>query len=84
MTPAELAKVTKAMRDLGFSNAEIDACGGDQVALLNRISAERSSVTRSGTTVVYGARRINDKKIADVDGHLARALAKVIVSKKVI
>lgn len=81
MTPQELAKVSKAMRDLGYSNAEIDACNGDQAALLSLMAAERSESARSGNGVAYGARRPNDKTLKDVDDHLAKQVAKASPGK---
>lgn len=80
MTPAELAKVTKAARDLGFTNAEVDACNGDQAALLALFASACSEVSRDvpGTGVSYGARRVGRRTIKDIDDHVAKLTAKAV------
>jgi hypothetical protein len=81
MTPAELAKVTKAARDLGFTNAEVDACNGDQVALLALFASACSQVSRdqTGNGVSYGPRQPGRKTIKDIDDHVAKLATKVSV-----
>lgn len=76
MTPAELAKVTKAARDLGFTNAEINSCNGDQAALLALFASARSVVSRVGNGVAYGARRAGRRSVKDIDDHVAKLTAK--------
>jgi hypothetical protein len=72
MTPAQLAKVTKSGRDLGFTNAEMDACNGDQAALLALFAKERSEESANGQAVVYGAKKPNIKTVKDADDHIAK------------
>ncbi len=83
MTPGELAKVTKAMRDLGYAAKEIDACNGDQGALLSLMASVRSDVVRSGNGVAYGSRRPNDKTLKGVDEELANKVLNAAAAKGV-
>lgn len=75
MTPAELAKITKSLRDIGFSKSEIDACGGAQASILAMIAAQCSEVLRSGNSAAYGARRSNGKTLKHVDDDVAKRAA---------
>jgi len=73
VTPAELAKVTKAARDLGFTNAEVDACNEDQAALLALFASARSQVAldQTGQGVAYGPRQPGRMTIKDIDDRMA-------------
>ena len=72
MTPQELAKVSNAARALGFTNAEVDACNGDQMALLTLLASVRSEVSANGKAVAYGARKQNNRTIKDIEDYIAK------------
>lgn len=83
MTPAELAKVSKAARDLGYTKQEIDACNGDQAALLALLASDVSELTVKAGAIVYGTRKPNPKKLKDVEDDIAkRATPSALAAKK--
>lgn len=81
MTSAELAKVSKAARNLGFTNKEIDACNGDQLALLTLFATDASEISSLTGTVIYGAKKPNKKTLKDVDDDITKKTTKAVKVK---
>lgn len=80
MTPAQLAKVSKAARDLGYTNQEIDACNGDQAALLALLASDVSELTVQAGAIVYGPRKPNPRKLKDVEDDIAKQRAPAVLA----
>ncbi len=81
MTPAELAKVSKSARNLGFTNQEIDACNGDQLALLALFASSVSEISIQAGSLMYGAKKANGKTLKDVDDEITKKTAKAVKVK---